>query len=155
MAVPSDFDIASVIWSNVVVASTAFVVLHIAAFVFLAASATRGFAVWTRMQLDEDWEKVAEKVGDPDKRKILRGILEGVADTVAASVAWRYASLHAVVVINLYVLGILTGVIGFGLDNSFFLGVSLGALIGSLGLSTGFISWIFILLFRALKMRKS
>ena len=38
---PSAFEIASVIWSTLVVASTAFVVLHIASFVFLTGSATR------------------------------------------------------------------------------------------------------------------
>ena len=165
MAVPSDFDIASVIWSNLVVASTAFVVLHIAAFVFLAGSATRAIAIGIRTRFGREWEqqfaeklaeKLAEKVGDHDKRKtILREILEEVRNTVAASLAWRYASLNAVVVLNLYSLGILAGVLGFGLDNSLFLSISILALVVSLGLSTGFISWIFLSLFRDLKIKKS
>ena len=161
MAVPSDFDVASVIWSNLVVASTAFVVLYVAAFVFLGSSSAGLWAIRVRMLLGEERkdiakkldEKLAEKVDDPDKRKrILRKVMEAIPDILGASIAWGYASLLGVVVIGQYVLGILTEVVGFALNDSFFLGVSLGALIGSLVVSTAFISWIFLSLFRALKM---
>ena len=156
VAVPSDFDIASVIWSNLVVASTAFVVLHIAAFVFLAGSATRAFAARARTELGEEWEQLAEEVSDPDKRKILRGVLEAIPDTVAATFAWRYATLNAIVVLNLYFLGIVTGVTGFLLSaDPLFLLISIVTLLASLILSAGFMSGIFVLLFRALKVRKS
>ncbi len=165
MAVPSDFEIASVIWSNLVVASTAFVVLHIAAFAFFAGSATRVGAIKIRTKIREEreWiteklgEKIAEKVGDPDKRrKILRDVLEAIPDTLAASLGWRYASLNAIVVLNLYFLGIITGVTGFLLSaDPLFLLVSIVALLASLILSAGFMSGIFVLLFRALKIKKS
>lgn len=150
-------------WTNLVVASTAFVVLHIAAFVFLAGSAARVYAIRARTRHEENWEQFAEKVGDPDKRKILRGAWEAMGDAVVASIVWRTYSLHAVVVINLYALGIMTGLMGFALSGAFSLAltanplflVSVFALFASLLLSTTFISSIFLRLFRALKMRKS
>ncbi len=166
MAVPSDFEIASVIWTNLVVASTAFVVLHIAAFVFLASSMTRALAtaIGHQTKIGEAWEQTAEKarekfagkVSDLDKRlKILRADLEAIPEAIAAPLAWRFASLHAVAVLILYLLGIITGLMG--LDPSappLFLLVSISALMGSLILSVGFIIWIFLMLFRALKVRK-
>ncbi len=125
---------------------------------------TRVISIGIRREFVEEWEQIAErarekfaeKVGDLDKRlKVLREVLEAIPNTVAASFAWRYASLNAVVVLNLYFLGILTGVIGFVLSaDPLFLFVSIVALIASLILSAGFISGIFLLLFRALK-RKS
>ncbi len=165
MAVPSDFEIASVIWSNLVVASTAFVVLHIAAFVFFASSATRAISNGIRRKVVEEWEQIAkkarekfaEKVGDLEKRlKNLREELEAIPEAVAAPFAWRYASLNAIVVLNLYFLGIITGVTGFLLSaDPLFLLVSIIALLASLILSAGFMSGIFVLLFRALKIKKS
>ncbi len=165
MAVPSDFEIASVIWTNLVVASTAFVVLHIVAFVFLASSATRAMSNGIRRKVVEEWEQIAkkarekfaEKVGDLEKRlNHLREELEAIPDTLATSFAWRYASLNAIVVLNLYFLGIITGVTGFLLSaDPLFLLVSIVALFASLILSAGFMSGIFVLLFRALKIEKS
>ena len=164
MAVPSDFEIASVVWSNLVVASTAFVVLHIAAFVFLAGSATRAIAIGIQTKVGEAWEQTAEKarekfagkVSDLEKRlNTLREDLEAIPEAVAAPFGWRYSSLNAIVVLNLYFLGIITGVTGFLLSaDPLFLLISIVALLASLILSAGFMSGIFVLLFRALKMRK-
>ncbi len=160
---PSEFELASTIWSNLVVASTAFVVLQVAAFIFLATWTGRAFAMLAQdaTARDRSVDLALERFEDPMKREVARELLDTKVRISSTSFAWRYASLYSAGVLVVYSTGLTIGLVGLPSLDPFLMRLSFSALFVSLLLSVSFMIGTFVRVFwvwgrqkRILKRRK-